>query len=243
MRNSVDTPVIPIEEIEAALQAICASRVFKRAVRSRRLLRYLVANRQLADKLTEYAIGLAVFERKPAGYAPRIDPIVRVQMGRLRRKLSAYYSTGGLDTELEISLPPGAYRPVIRRLPTDCHRPAWLVSPIKRLPLAEPCPEAVEAFDRLLHKRLQQTLSATVKLVFSARSSAPVSHRLEGSIRLDADSIKASLRLIEASRGRLVWSEQFQPTAGGEKLWEELATIICSALLPIAQACQTRPNN
>src|SRR5262245_28512265 len=46
-------------------------------------------------ELKETRIGLEVFHRKADSYDPAFDPIVRVQMGRLRAKLRAYYSGEG----------------------------------------------------------------------------------------------------------------------------------------------------
>lgn len=54
-----------------------------------RLLAYLVerAITDCARDTSEYAIGIGVFDRDPLHYSPGEDPVVRVQVGRLRTKL------------------------------------------------------------------------------------------------------------------------------------------------------------
>lgn len=44
-------------------------------------------------------------------YDPGFDPIVRVQMGRLRSKLRAYYNGPGLSDRVRIDVPLGGYVP------------------------------------------------------------------------------------------------------------------------------------
>jgi adenylate cyclase len=52
-----------------------------------------------------------VFQRPP-DYDPKVDPIVRVQAGRLRSKLGEYYATEGAHDSVVIQIPKGAYVPV-----------------------------------------------------------------------------------------------------------------------------------
>ena len=45
---------------------------------------------------------------------PRLDPIVRVEASRLRARLLKYYEAAGIETDLRIELPRGAYIPAFR---------------------------------------------------------------------------------------------------------------------------------
>lgn len=67
------------------------------------------------NQLKEYVIATEVFGRSQ-DYNPRIDSIVRVQAGRLRTKLSEYYSTEGKSDKVLIDLPKGHYTPVFSYL-------------------------------------------------------------------------------------------------------------------------------
>ena len=57
------------------------------------------------------AIAVTVFGRG-ADFDAVLDPIVRVQAGRLRRSLERYYLLGGADGPLRIEMPKGGYTPV-----------------------------------------------------------------------------------------------------------------------------------
>lgn len=96
--------------VERQIEAILASRDFAAAPKMRALLRYVVDATLAGDaqRLKGYAIGVDVFERGP-DFDPAIDPIVRVQAGRLRKMLEAYYSSAGQDDPIRIEIPKGGY--------------------------------------------------------------------------------------------------------------------------------------
>src|SRR5919112_982924 len=87
------------DRIRAALDSVLASPEFRSAARMADLLRYLVeaALSGRASELKEVVIGSELFGREP-GYDPKVDPIVRKEVRRLRLKLAEYYSgTGAAD--------------------------------------------------------------------------------------------------------------------------------------------------
>ncbi|MGE0023856.1 MAG: hypothetical protein AB7S70_09525, partial [Hyphomicrobium sp.] len=96
--------------VDRQLAAIFASEAFSSAPKMRSLLAYLVEATLAGDeeRLKGYAIGVDVFERGH-DFDPGTDPIVRVQAGRLRKLLEAYYSTSGRDDPIRIDIPKGAY--------------------------------------------------------------------------------------------------------------------------------------
>lgn len=100
------------EEVRAEVDRLLNSKTFETSEVHRRLLRYL-ADKTLsgeADRLKEYTIGLDAFS-KPPDYDPRRDSIVRLQVGRLRQKLAAYYDTEANGTAgIMIRLPKGAFK-------------------------------------------------------------------------------------------------------------------------------------
>jgi hypothetical protein len=98
-------------EIREALGKVLSTEPFPGSERRSTLLRHLVeaAISGRAADLKEYAIGLAVFGKGP-DYDPRVDPIVRVEIGRLRQKLRAYYETIGAGDSVRIELPKGGYQ-------------------------------------------------------------------------------------------------------------------------------------
>ena len=101
------------EEIQLALEQILSSNVFSRASRMCRLLRYLVEQGIAGTKRNtcEYAIGLDVFDRDPAAYYPANDPVVRIQVGRLRQRLAQFYACFPNQAKVRFVIPVGTYWP------------------------------------------------------------------------------------------------------------------------------------
>ena len=102
---------IEAEEIRAQVERVVRSKAFETSEVHRRLLQYL-ADKTIqgeADRLKEYTIGLEAFG-KPDSYDPRHDSIVRLQVGRLRQKLTAYYQNEAATDDLVISLPKGGFK-------------------------------------------------------------------------------------------------------------------------------------
>jgi hypothetical protein len=95
------------------LAGLLASPHFDAGSRSRCFLRYVV-DEVLAGRgpsLNQAAIAISVFGRD-ASFDPMLDPIVRVQAGRLRRSLERYYLLCGDSQLLRIELPKGSYAPI-----------------------------------------------------------------------------------------------------------------------------------
>ena len=105
---------VPAADVRLEIDKIARSEPFRRSRRLCRFLRLIVESR-LARKgsgLKEYVIGVNAFDR-PESYDPRLDPIVRVEAGRLRAKLREYYDTEGLADRVRIALPKQTYVPEI----------------------------------------------------------------------------------------------------------------------------------
>jgi serine/threonine-protein kinase len=107
-------------EILAQLEKVLASETFQRAERLSRFLRYVVEQGVAGDKtaLKEYAIGLHVFD-KPESFDTRVDPIVRVEAGRLRAKIRDYYDGEGRDDSVWLGLRKRGYRPAFELRKTE----------------------------------------------------------------------------------------------------------------------------
>ena len=100
------------EQVRAALERVLASPEFVNAVRLSRFLRFAV-DKALAGggaELKEYLLGVEVFDRGQ-DFDPRLDPIVRVEAGRLRGKLQEYYEGGGQGDPVRIVFRRGSYAP------------------------------------------------------------------------------------------------------------------------------------
>jgi len=102
---------VEVEDIRAQVGRLIHSKTFETSEVHRRLLQYL-AEKSIAgeaDRLKEYTIGLEAFG-KPSTYDPKHDSIVRLQAGRLRQKLAAYYQTEAAGDAIRVSMPKGAFK-------------------------------------------------------------------------------------------------------------------------------------
>jgi hypothetical protein len=102
---------VEAEDIRAQVGRLIHSKTFEASDVHRRLLQYL-AEKSIsgdADRLKEYTIGLEAFG-KPPTYDPKHDSIVRLQAGRLRQKLEAYYQAEAAGDAVRVSMPKGAFK-------------------------------------------------------------------------------------------------------------------------------------
>ena len=103
---------IPELEIRAELQRIKSSRVFADAIKLQNFLTYVVdetlAGR--ADRIKGYSVARDVFHRENPEDS-QTSTIVRVEAGRLRRRLIEYYSDEGRTDTVRFEIPKGGYVP------------------------------------------------------------------------------------------------------------------------------------
>jgi TolB-like protein len=115
-KDAVPGPGIPADSILQHLEKILKSGVFARSERMKRFLRFAVEKAVSGNgqELKEYSIALAAFD-KPEGFDPRLDPIVRVEAGRLRSKLLEYYAEEGRSDPIRISMSKSSYQPTFEK--------------------------------------------------------------------------------------------------------------------------------
>jgi hypothetical protein len=121
----------PVEEIRAAVEHIVASRCFRHSPQLVAFLRFVVES-TLAGKaasIKSYSIGIEALGRRE-DFDPRIDPIVRVEAGRLRRALEGYFADEGVGRPIILEIPLGHYVPVFyyRKHPYLASKLAAIVS-------------------------------------------------------------------------------------------------------------------
>ena len=150
-------------EIRAQLERILASRCFEQAARSSSFLRFVVEQTLAGhgERLKGYTIAVEVFGR-PADFDAQSDPLVRVEAGRLRRRLIEYYADEGRHDPVRLELPRGSYSVVATYHPATPAAPAAVV----RL---EPTPgerraENDAARNRRRWRRIRSVLVASVIL-------------------------------------------------------------------------------
>ena len=114
--GSVEDPQIhrniPPDAIRTQVSKVLASKEFVHADSLRRFLAYSVEKTIEGETscLKESLLGTTLFGRGDT-FDPRIDPIVRVQAGKLRTRLQRYYEEEGQADPLIIEFPKGGYVP------------------------------------------------------------------------------------------------------------------------------------
>lgn len=99
--------------IRLYLEKILTSPQLVNSPNLRNFLRFIV-EKTLAGEAAEikgYTVATQVLGRK-ADFDPNLDPIVRIQAGRLRRALEQYYRVQGKSDAVVIDVPKGSYVPV-----------------------------------------------------------------------------------------------------------------------------------
>jgi hypothetical protein len=94
----------------AEVERLVASHTLHSSESLCKLLRYLAkqAVEHPGVPVKEYQIATEVFGRQ-ADFDPQLDSMVRVQVGRLRSKLSEYYSGEGANDATGVEIPKGSY--------------------------------------------------------------------------------------------------------------------------------------
>jgi adenylate cyclase len=103
------------EAIRQHLEKILASLQFVNSPNLQNFLRFIV-EKTLAGESADikgYTVATHVLGRK-VDFDPNLDPIVRIQAGRLRRALEQYYRVQGKSDVVIIDVPKGSYVPVFR---------------------------------------------------------------------------------------------------------------------------------
>lgn len=122
---------LPVEEIRRELALMLASPDFAASERNRRVLQYIVecALQEKEEDITAYNIATRVYGRGDTFDAVQ-DPIVRIEISRLRRDLEMYYLKAGRLSPVRFSIPKGRYLPkVVRVVPTGAASDEASVSP------------------------------------------------------------------------------------------------------------------
>ncbi|MDB5959321.1 MAG: hypothetical protein JWP59_615 [Massilia sp.] len=252
---TIALPIAGASQVRTALMQVLGSEDFGRAQRMRELLCFLVEQKLSGTQREthEYAVGIEVFKRNPATYNTCTDPIVRVQVGRLRDRLRTYYAGAGRNDQLRFAIPIGSYMPEIALMASasqpraalaadNAVPPAAPVSGIARHYLLAHCALMYfdddvygAAFARGLNEELVHQLycafGATIVPHTANRSIDGVSHRLEGSVRIDGEQVRLSLRVVDNTAGSVVWSQQFDAHAVlSIDMQSQLSADACSAL-------------
>lgn len=223
--------------IRDQLNRILDSEEFRASVKQRRFLHFVI-DEALADRgaaLKGYTIAVNVYGRGD-GFDPQIDPIVRVEAGRLRRALERYYLTAGSSDPIRIDVPKGGYVPRFRLLRPVPAAPATgtaaadpiAVTSIAVMPLVDMTgDDEREYFTDGLTEELTSELTRYQDFrVIASQSSQHFKDRqadprmigeelgvrfiLTGNVRRDPQAIKVSIQLHDTATNQRIWGESYK---------------------------------
>jgi TolB-like protein/tetratricopeptide (TPR) repeat protein len=232
--------------IREQLGRILHSVPFQHSRRRQKFLEFLVNQALAGRSVRGYDVALEVFGR-PETFDPTIDPVVRVEAGRLREKLREYYDIAGKDDPIHIDLPKGTYTPEIgvRR----CDEVPLTVPSVAVLPFDDMSGEGNLGYlGDGVAEDIITALSRFPDVVVVARGSSfaykgksvdlrqlgrdlDVGYVVEGSVRKDSAKLRIVAQLIDTTHGDHVWAERFDRSGADPwALQDEITGMIVSAL-------------
>ena len=231
------------DAIRAQLKRILQSDKFRGSQKQREFLKFVVDEtlQGRASQIKGYTVAVTVYGRK-AGFDPQVDPIVRVEAGRLRRALEHYYLTVGKKDPLRIEIPKGAYVPIFHSVkPVDAEvqpaggddnalptGPSIAVLPLVNLSgdneqeyfadgLTEELTAELARYQEFQIIASQSTMRLKGQTVNPKQVGADlgVQFLLSGSVRTDATAVKVTIRLHDTTTAEQIWGESYkrEPTA------------------------------
>jgi adenylate cyclase len=229
-------PGLPEASVRMQLKRILASPPFVNSINLQNFLRFIVEKTLAgeAGTIKGYTVATQVLGRK-ADFDPNIDPIVRINAGRLRRALEQYYQGPGISDLVVIDIPRGAYVPVFRSssrlespaagisaalaLPTG---PSVAVMPLLNLTgdrkqeyfiegLAEELTSELARYQDLRVIAYHSTRQWRGKRIDARAVGQDLGARflVEGSFRRDVKTVKIDLHVVDTLNNQRVWGEQY----------------------------------
>ena len=127
------------QEVRTQLRRINVSSPIAKAPRLQAFLEYVVEESLAgrASRIKAFSVGQAVFGGDE-NFDPQTNTIVRVEAGRLRRRISQYYLGDGQDDPVLIDIPKGTYAPDFRRRRATAAEPAAQVPEARTASLPTP---------------------------------------------------------------------------------------------------------
>jgi len=254
--NTNSTP----DDIRSQLKRILDNRSFKGTEKQRNFLSFVV-NEVLEGRVSQikgYTIAVTVYCRSQ-DFDPQLDPIVRVEAGRLRRALDRYYLTAGIGDPINISIPKGSYVPTFRVIDKQNSLGNTTAgeqegtggrgtTSIAVMPLINLTGDSDQDYfvDGLTEEfttefaRYQdfQVIASQSTMYYKGKQEDPrtigrqldARFLLSGSLRKNTDTVKVTVQLVDTSSGVQIWSENYKRKLNPASLIDIQETIALSVV-------------
>ena len=242
-----------LEQLDRILHSV----PFQHSPRRQRFLEFIVSETLAGRTVKGYDVALEVFGRLET-FDAAVDPVVRVEAGRLRDKLREYYSTEGEGDHIRIDLPKGTYTPQIKFRHEDAPQtglqnggpevsstvPSVAVLPFDDLSadqnlgylgdgVAEDIITALSRFpdSAVVARTSSFTYKGRTVDIRQVGKELGVGYVVEGSVRKDGNKLRIVSQLIDTRNGEHVWAERYDRS--GTDPWalqDEVTEMIVSAI-------------
>lgn len=238
--------------VRAHLALLLASRQFDASARSRDFLCFVVEE-ALAGRganLNQATIATGVFGRR-SEFDPVLDPIVRVQAGRLRRSLERYYLLNAGGDSLRIELRKGGYAPLFIA-PRESRRERLVVHGGLAPPAAYSPTVLIHALEvsSVLDDELAARLTDEVATELQRYGDVHVVRQrdmdrldlgdrdcarfeLRGRLHRDGEDLLVGARLVDRLSGEQVWSDEVHTShahGGWSAQADDIARVIAARI-------------
>jgi TolB-like protein/tetratricopeptide (TPR) repeat protein len=243
--------MIKREAILAELKKIESSALFRNSEMLKRFLHFVVLETLDYPERTlkQYTIAVEALGR-PGSFDPTLDPIVRIQAGRLRRNLKQYYAQDGAQNMVVISLPVGSYVPIFKLNSTEVTNSSLpaeqLNEDVKYTIAVEPLKDFRNTTDNdFLAEGFTQEMLVEISL-YKHLQIIRIGHDLNpsakrnvarfivsGSLTSSGNLHKLALTLTDNSSAQILWStkEKFNfPTGDIITIQEDIATQVAQQI-------------
>jgi adenylate cyclase len=229
-----------LETIRVQLERLLQSVDFRASNKQRKFLNFVVDEtlKGRTSQVKGYTIAVAVYGRTES-FDPQVDPIVRVEAGRLRRALEHYYLTAGKNDPVRIEIPKGGYVPTFNKVqnppsgakkqPSEPEDSALTSGPsVAVMPLINLTNEKEQDYftdglteeltNELARYQDFQVMASQSTMRFKGQDVDPkevgvalgVRFLLMGSFRMDSKTLKVTIRLLDTSTTEQIWGESYK---------------------------------
>jgi adenylate cyclase len=224
------------EQVREHVRHVCDSAEFRGKKTLCQLLTYLIEETLAgrAEDIKGYSIAVDVFD-KDHTFNPDLNPLVRINVGRLRRSLELYYSRAE-DMPFRIVIPIGNYATQFLPMHSSAEtaeaqpdsfydavpldRPVIAVLPFHNLTGDPNQDYFVQGFAEELSIELSRYQDFKI-LGYHAgtlkngdagdeRTRVDAHFAIEGAIRKDEDTVKISIKTFDVATGEQIWGEHFR---------------------------------
>jgi adenylate cyclase len=225
---SLEPDVCTAAIVRDELRRVLGSPNFATSDRNRRFLEYVIEETLAgrATRLKAYNIATTVFGR-PDSFDPQLDPVVRMEAGRLRRALERFYLLERDAVSLRIAMPKGGYIPEFRQARSDEQHageetapgiPSIFVTPFE--PFGDPAAlrnlnlgftrQVVIALHQLGDCVICDRQPSAGRQTGHAMDVGKSDRLLTGDVALVGDVFSVTALLLDASTGRVLWGTTVQ---------------------------------